>query len=572
MESAKISWFAKNKFKIWLVLIGLFVYFNSLFNGFVWDDDFQILGNSFVQRGDLFYYFNHTIGPYYRPLMFFFYTLLFQLFQANSFFYHFFQVSIHICNALLIFVLFLHFSKHKLISFMLSLLFLIHPMNTEPVDYIANLQDVLYVFFGLSALLVIIKTPFKQYSNLITFILLFLSMLSKETGLLFIIICSLYVILFKRKSAFRLVPFYIASFILYLIFRTALVGPVDTHKFNAIPDNLIIAATPLEKLQTVPGILYYYLSTFILPLDLNGQYWYVKSINFSNFYFPLFIDLLFLMTLLVFGLFLQKRHKELAIKYWFFFSWFILGAILLFHILPLSKTASIRWFYFPMIGLLGMALSLLLFQIQKKISFSTLKGTSIIFIIFLIYCSFGIRTIIRNADWQNALTLFGPSIASMNEVADVQYNYGTALSNARRFDEASIHLKKAATLSPKSYQAWHNLGIVYLHINKIKYAKTCFSKAYKLKPELSSSYLALIYISLVENKPKEAKKMADFATKTWPEDPITWRMLGLAEYNLGDTTNAQIHLNKSFSMYPNAVTQYYLNQLQLNQPIEIKEL
>ena len=61
----------------WIIIIGLIVYANMLFNGFVWDDEGQLIGNSIIQNSQYFYYFAHTIGPYYKPLMFFIYIFIF---------------------------------------------------------------------------------------------------------------------------------------------------------------------------------------------------------------------------------------------------------------------------------------------------------------------------------------------------------------------------------------------------------------------------------------------------------------------------------------------------------------
>src|SRR5688500_11675032 len=92
-----------------IVIIGFIVFGNMLFNGFVWDDDFQIVHTAAVQNGKYFYYFTHTIGPYYRPLMLASYTFIYQLFHLNAFFYHFIQLSFHLANAFLIFSLLRYF-------------------------------------------------------------------------------------------------------------------------------------------------------------------------------------------------------------------------------------------------------------------------------------------------------------------------------------------------------------------------------------------------------------------------------------------------------------------------------
>ena len=164
--------FTNTKAITFIILAGVFAYANILINGFVWDDGGQLAGNVYVQTGNYFYYFTHTIGPYYKPLMFFFYTLIFQIFNLNSFAYHLFQIILHISNSILLFLLLSKFSKKKRIAFLLSLLFLLYPINEESVAYIADYQDVLFLFFGLFSMLTMSNRWFGKYSTYITAIFL----------------------------------------------------------------------------------------------------------------------------------------------------------------------------------------------------------------------------------------------------------------------------------------------------------------------------------------------------------------------------------------------------------------
>lgn len=41
-------------------IVGLLIFFNSLFNGFVWDDIYQVVTNPILRTADYSYYFTHT--------------------------------------------------------------------------------------------------------------------------------------------------------------------------------------------------------------------------------------------------------------------------------------------------------------------------------------------------------------------------------------------------------------------------------------------------------------------------------------------------------------------------------
>lgn len=204
----------KKGFIFLLIIIGLLTFFNSLFNGFVWDDEEQIVNNVLVHSISNFPKFfagstfntggNGTLGGlYYKPLMTTFFSLIYTLFGANPFFFHFVQVILHIFNSIFVFLIFRHiFQKFKndIIPFVLALIFLIHPINVETVTYISTLQDTLFFFFRIIAFwLVTAKqtNSFKKY--LLIFILMLCSLLSKESGILFISLIIIYVFLFSKK-------------------------------------------------------------------------------------------------------------------------------------------------------------------------------------------------------------------------------------------------------------------------------------------------------------------------------------------------------------------------------------
>src|SRR6266404_3067038 len=142
----------------WIVIIGLIVYFNSLFNGFVGDDLGQIVTNQAITSlsnipnfffGGTFYNGSLTSlsGGYYRPIVSLTYALLYSFLNGNPFPFHLFQLVIHILNTIFVFLIFRFFLK-KNISFLLALLFLLHPIQSEAVDYIADLEDIMFFFFG----------------------------------------------------------------------------------------------------------------------------------------------------------------------------------------------------------------------------------------------------------------------------------------------------------------------------------------------------------------------------------------------------------------------------------------
>lgn len=312
---------AKTKAIYLIVAIGFIVYYNSLFNGFVFDDIGQIVTNQSVHSitsvSDIF--FNNMraqlVNEYYKPLLFIFYAVLYTFFQENAFFYHFTQLSFHIANSILLFLIFKRFLK-QWVAFFLALFFLIHPINEETVVYISNLQDVLFVFFGLfSFYLLQLNSEKLRYIIFANFFLL-LSVLSKETGFLFVVINFYYILLFQRKKLLTYAYYASGVCLLYYILRFSfhVEIPVDP----LVP---IMRLSFLQRMMNVPEIIFYYIRTFLFPKDLLCcQSWVVKNIQFTDFVLPLFLDLLFmgLLFLLVWHLYRKGKRKNL-------YSFFLYG-------------------------------------------------------------------------------------------------------------------------------------------------------------------------------------------------------------------------------------------------------
>src|SRR4051794_35170197 len=72
---------------IFIVIIGIFIYFNSWFGSPIWDDTGYIFDNPQVQSINLFQDFSRNIlttNGFYRPFIPFSFSLLYALFQKQT--------------------------------------------------------------------------------------------------------------------------------------------------------------------------------------------------------------------------------------------------------------------------------------------------------------------------------------------------------------------------------------------------------------------------------------------------------------------------------------------------------
>lgn len=558
-----------------IIILGLIVFFNSLFNGFVWDDVGQIINNTKVHSiqniasfftGGTFDPGNNVdqlAGTYYKPFMTAFFSLIYTLFGQHAFYFHFFQIILHITNVILVFILFSHFFSKKL-SLFLALVFLVHPMNVEAAVYISALQDVLFFFFGMLAMLIVLKInqsekkP-KSLSLIVAFLLLLSSLLSKETGISFIMIAPIYIFLFHVK---RLKQYFIASFSsmgLYLGLRF-FVGKIYLSSVHIAP---ITAAPLLERLTTIPKIILFYLYIFFIPINLSvAQMWVVRSPTVKDFFIPLTIVSIFFLTLLAFGIFFWRK-KLLVRTYIFFALWFLVGLGLHLQIFPLDMTVADRWFYFPMVGLLGI--------IGLGVSSIRIKSPNIRIIIqaFIIICIiiFGLRSMVRNANWNNSYSLFSHDALINKNNFYLENKLGIELYLLGKNKEAKNHFQRSIDLLPTA-SAFSSMGLVFMREGNLPQAEKYLDKAIQRDGNYYPAYHNKAYVLLKENNPQKTLEVAQQGLRIFPNNDQLWILSALAEYKLGYKQKAIQAIARAYNLLPSPYAKDVQNRMIKNQPID----
>lgn len=561
----------KSKIIFLFIIIGFLVYFNGLFNNFVWDDEEQVVNNVLVHSiSNIPYFFSGSTfntggsrslgGLYYKPMMSVSFAFIYTLFGQNAFFFHLLQLVLHIANSIFVFLIFNYlfkkFKNGELISFFLAIIFLVHPINTETVIYIASLQDVLYFFFGIFALWRVITKSISFYNLLIISFLLLLSLLSKETGFVFIPIILSYLFLFKREKIIN----YIISIGIVLFIYSFLRFKIAEIYFNKHDLSPITRMPIFERILNIPEIIIFYLKTFLYPINLSiSQHWVIKSMNFSEFYLPLLLSIIFLSLFIIFAFKLKSKGNEIFKIYIFFFLWFIFGLGLHLQIFPLDMTVAERWFYLPEIGLLGMIGIICILWIKK------MKTILLISVIVLIFC-LSIRTIIRNTNWKDGLTLYSNDIKITHGSFDLENNLGVELYRAGKFNEAKIHFENSTKIAPFWWTNWNNLGVM---VEKEDYRKAL--SYYQKAINNGSYYLAyenIAKVLLIQKKFAETKEFTESSLKTLPNNSNLWESLAFAEYNLGNKEQALKAAENAFILSPTQQTYYLYNNLSKNLPLE----
>ncbi len=577
---------AKDKISIYLAIIaviGFLVYVNSLPNGFVWDDEEQIVNNLVIRdwknlpllfESSTFYAGGAGLsGGFYRPLVSLSYMANYQLWGLNPLGFRLFQICLHLLNSILIFFIFRKiFSLQKIkyrneISALSALFWAIHPANVESVVYLASIGEILYTFFGLLSFWFFLKYVPGQFADsgeltnnsdnafwpvvqnalrkigektgknkhlLLGFLFVFIALFAKETAVVFFPLIALYFFIFLKPGSqfwLKYISGTALSFGLYSFLRF-FVARIPVVSMHLAP---ISSASFWERLTTIPDEIVSYLRIIFFPKDLAiCQHFVVSSIADIRFWGCLiFLFIIGFGFLIGFGIWNRNWNRKSKLSA-FFLLWFFGFLFPALNIFPLDMTIAERWLYLPLVGMMGL-ISFLAAQFVLKLQ----KKWRFVFGLFLIFVllTLSIRAILRNTNWKDGLTLYGHDIKYSKNAFDLENNYGVELFRAGRIDEADERFKKSIELQPKWSVSHNNLGAVLERKGNLDAALAQYKKAI----EFSDYYLAYENIGGILVKMKKYEEAKEFLSKALLKFPqnanLKWQ-LALVYLTESDTQKA----------------------------------
>ncbi len=509
---------------ILILLAGFFSYVNGLPNAFIWDDEDQVVKNTFIRdwanlplafASSTFHSGGETlVGTFYRPLVTLSYMLNYAVWGLNPTGFHLFQLMVHLGNAVLVFFLVQRILANRSvqnsyeIAGLAALVFAIHPANVESVAYIGSTGEVLCAF-----LLLLGMTAFVKGSLIGAFSFVFLGLLAKESAVVAFPLLFLYTWLLeppKRASYWKLIAGTGAVMALYAFFRLVLARLPSVPSSHA-PISEALFAT---RLLTIPYELYSYLKIIFFPVDLSvARHFVVQSAGDVRFWAALPLVLAIIAMCVWYGWKTTSRH------FTFFALWFPITLAPVLNIVPLEMTIAERWLYVPMIGVLAgfsmIAVPLLL----------TLRGRSRSLAYVAVFAIFGLlvaRTILRTQNWKDEMSLYGNDIKIASRVSpqgsyELDNYYGMALARAGRLGEAGEYFRRSIALQPNWMYSHNNLGAILEKQGDLAGAL----EQYKKSVEAGDYYLAYENIGAVLLRQKrydEAKGFLGATIRKFPRN------------------------------------------------------
>ncbi len=472
-----------------IIVLSLSAYANTLWNDFVWDDQYVLSGNPHIREIEnipSFFLTSETQSSYdmkvYRPLRQALFVFEYKMFGLKPWGYHMGNILLHSFNSVLLFFFLKHLSFSDLLSFCAAALYSVHPVNTEVAANITGRTDILFLFFYLSGLLLYAKAqqaPNRSAWLTGSLLAYSLSLLSKEMALSFPLAIVLVDVARERGDIKRLrknMVFYlvmVACSALYLYVRTKAIG--DLGKADYYGDSF------WTTLYSETAVILKYIKLFFIPYPLSARYDVFLLETPSNPYTMIF---LFLMTCLVTATVVAVVRKSFPLSLlggW----WFILTLLPVSNIIPIrAAMMAERYLYLPVIGLLILTVSAFKGRRTFHLTRTTVPALgSYVAVLSLFF----ILTLSRNAVWKNDITLFEDTRSKAPDSLAVHWNLFNEYQKRGDGEKAAAEYGEMKRINEKVSREYLALARKYRESGKRADAERLARKALRTKPDLQAA-------------------------------------------------------------------------------------
>ncbi|MCP4626178.1 MAG: tetratricopeptide repeat protein [bacterium] len=546
-----------------LTVISLALYYNSLSNGFVFDDYAVIvenkhindLGNSLPAFLNSSYFRIAGGESSYRPIPTLSYFLIHSLAGLDPFYYHLGSVVLHTLNVLLVYFLFCLLLGDPFKALLGGLLFASHPVLTEAVDCIAFNEDLLTAFFFLLAFILYLKKVEKSakgtayYLSLLFF---FCGLLSKEMAITLPAVILLHDLTFEAvkaqalsvksvlttvKNRWSVYLGYAAVGLFYLVLRFfILIKPGDGIKphFGDLFDRLLF----------LPNHIFSFIKLAIAPYDLNVEY--VFSYPPTLFEFNHIAGFIIPFGLAVFSFFLFRRFKEIFFGIW----WFPITLIPVYNLIQIFNPFAERYMYIPVIGFCLVVPIVLYGIFSRAFSRTVTVNMATLFMVLAITVVYSNMTLARNRDWKDGLTLWSKTVQQSPDSGVAHGSLGRAYQKQGLLDEAIAQYRMAVELMPNHFKAYYNLAVVYDQKGDYTQAVDNLMTAISINPNFANAHYNLALLYHKREMMVDAIRHYSKVIELEPEDIEARNNLGVAFAMQGNLDQAIIEWQKVLTIDP----------------------
>ena len=498
-----------------LLLVGVGVRFPALQGPLLWDDLYLVHDNPFI-KSPLFileafrhYLFPDSFAGHYRPAQTISYVFDYLIWNTDAYGYHLSNLFWHIGSGILLYFLLQSLLRSIALpclekragsvreqpakslsgaAFVIAVLWIVHPVHSAAVDYISGRADSLTFFFACSAWLLYLRAReisrrvFRWSCYILVALSGLLSLCSRETGFVWMIVFLLYLFIFDRKPTLR-------AKLIVLSCCLALAGVYGT--LRALPEyrtNHEVRATPTVATKGVLMLraLGDYGRLMVWPANLHMERDVMDGDSLqdtSHWRQSIHVEYLSVLGLLVVAvlLFGASRKGEARSIRIFGAGWFLITYLPISNLFALNATVAEHWLYLPSVGIFVFAAGCYL-ELPR---FATRLAFPLACAVVL---GLSARSFVRSSDWVTEETFYRRTLLAGGVSVRMCVNLAAIYSRRGESARAESILRKVLKADPTYLVARNNLAGLLSGRGQKAEAEQLFDLASKPTPEERANY------------------------------------------------------------------------------------
>lgn len=450
---------------LFVTVLLLATYANTLNHGFVWDDFDVIVDNPQLEKlsNIPFMFLSEDridgITGYYRPLTYVSFALDRAIWGLNPVGFNVTNLLLHILAALLFYQVIAKFFKNENLALTAALIFSLHPIAGESVNFHAGGRNTL-----LCAGFVLLSMLFYEKDKRIAATICFAgAIFSKEFGLL------LPAALFVADRFVRNIKPRLTSYLPFFL----TIGFYFTLRSYAVEKaNLLASLNFSEGLWYTPYLVIKYLLLMIYPFNLSVLY----DVNTNMIYASL--SLVGIIMLVFTGYYFRKQGEIV-----FSITWFLLFLlpVINFILFPSASLMADRYAYFPLMGF-ALALAFIINKVRKEAAIA---------LVLIICCAYVLVDIRRNNYWQDDHAFYSQMIKDSPDMALGYNDLGVYYFRKGDLANAEKYLTIANTKKDVTERLLGANAGIFWQLDKIDIAEKLLLRQLELEPANPQPYVML---------------------------------------------------------------------------------
>lgn len=574
-----------------VILIGLLAYSNTFNVPFHFDDINIIVNNPAVKDFGYFlddskldqlhtHYIDHIrVVMEQRFVGMFTFLLNYRLGGFNTIGYHIFNISVHLLNSLLLYLLikltfetpFMKSSRLRgssgTIALLSALVFTVHPIQTQAVTYIAQRFTALATLFYLATIYFFARWRLnadmsERFFRIFTsgwyaaaLLSALLGMFTKEIAFTVPLAAALYEVLFfdgpYRYRLMRLAPI-LMTMIAIPTSMMDLDEPGGLFEKISAASRIHTDMSRTDYLATQMTVVVTYMKMIFMPIYQNFDYDYpVYRSFFGKEVFGSFLIIAGVLYAGAYYYFLSIRKDPIYRLISFGIFWFFQTLSVESTLIPIGDLIFEHRVYLPSVGAITALVTLTVTTAEGRFKRQAVAFVGALTVLF------AWATFERNKVWLSPIALWTDTASKSHEKARPHHMLADALQHAGLFDESIKEYRTALRLNPDYMDSYFNLAHLYAETGRLDLAIEHYHQALRINPTLEEAHISIGNAFSLKGLHDKAIEHYLHALRIEPSVAEVYFHLGNAYHAKGMRKEAAEHFEEAIKFNPSMEEAHY---------------